>query len=49
MSVALNMFLTQCVREQAIPFTPKITTKIKNSQTITETENLINNNIEDLL
>ena len=21
-SVALNMFLTQCVREQAIPFTP---------------------------
>ena len=26
-SVALNIFLTQCVREQSLPFTPKIVSK----------------------
>lgn len=46
-SVALNMFLAQCVHEQGIPFTPKVITKTKNS--IVEDENLVNNNIEDLL
>ena len=48
-SVALNMFLTQCVREQGIPFTPKMTSDAKKTQNIIEDENLINNNIEDLL
>ena len=48
-SVALNMFLSQCVHEQGIPFTPKITSKPKNENSILENENLINNNIEDLL
>lgn len=28
-SVALNMFLTQCVREQSIPFTPSMNTNSK--------------------
>ena len=48
-SVALNMFLTQCVREQGIPFTPKMTSNDKKVKNIIEDENLINNNIEDLL
>ena len=48
-SVALNMFLVQCVREQGIPFTPKMVSKTKNETPIVENENLINNNIEDLL
>ena len=47
-SVALNMFLAQCVHEQGIPFTPKITSKSNNNHII-EDENLVNNNIEDLL
>ena len=48
-SVALNMFLTQCVREQGIPFTPKMTSDVKKTKNIIEDENLIKNNIEDLL
>ncbi len=48
-SVALNMFLTQCVREQGIPFIPKMTSESKKNNSIIEDENLINNNIEDLL
>ena len=48
-SVALNMFLAQCVHEQGIPFTPKIVAKSKNNNHIIEDENLDNNNIEDLL
>ena len=48
-SVALNMFLAQCVHEQGIPFTPKMSQASKKDSTIIENENLINNNIEDLL
>ena len=48
-SVALNMFLAQCVHEQGIPFTPKMVSKNNKETPIIEDENLINNNIEDLL
>ena len=48
-SVALNMFLAQCVHEQGIPFTPKVISKTKSNTPIVEDENLVNNNIEDLL
>lgn len=35
-SVALNMFLTQCVREQSIPFIPSI--KVSNARLIRTSE-----------
>ena len=50
MSVALNMFLVQCVREQGLPFTPTMETKAKSNGKDIMDDNLINQgNIEDLL
>ncbi len=47
-SVALNMFLAQCVRNQALPFTP---TRAEKNIKIQETENkeisLVNNGYYD--
>ena len=37
-SVALNMFLAQCVRNQALPFTPSRVEKNINSQNLNEPE-----------
>ncbi len=49
-SVALNMFLVQCVREQGIPFTPKIEAKVKKDNKLIEEENFDSEkNIDDLL
>lgn len=46
-SVALNMFLSQCVREQAIPFT--VTTEVPNSkllEALDEARKIANNEIK---
>ncbi len=51
-SVALNMFLTQCVREQGIPFTPNMGTPLRRSSKVISDEEIEEtkaNNIEDLL
>lgn len=40
-SVALNMFLAQCVRNQALPFTP---TRTEKNSIEEETINKLNNN-----
>lgn len=39
-SVALNMFLTQCVRSQALPFTPTRTQRNSSIQEKTDEKNI---------